>query len=73
LKQTLLTVRKVAEELDRCSDFVRDEMSKKRLAYHKIGGRYYIATEDLADYVNRSRVAAFGERRAKKSKDGAAR
>lgn len=55
------------------SDFVRDQMEKKKLAYHKIGGRYFIAEEDLEKYIERSRVAAFGERPPLKLKEGAAK
>jgi hypothetical protein len=61
----LLDIRKVAERMERCKDFVREQMRLKRLAYHKIGGRYYVSEEDLADYLARSRVAAFGERKTK--------
>jgi excisionase family DNA binding protein len=63
------TIRQAAEVLEMSADFVRDQMEKKRLAYHKIGGRYYIAEDDLNEYIARSRVAAFGESVHRKSKE----
>jgi excisionase family DNA binding protein len=56
------SVRKVAEELGRSTDFVRNEINRKRLAHHRLGGRIYISLDDLQEYLNRSRVAAFGEK-----------
>jgi excisionase family DNA binding protein len=62
----LLTIKQTAERTERSTDFWRDEITRKRIAYHKIGGRYYIAEEDLNDYMTRARVAAYGERPVKR-------
>jgi excisionase family DNA binding protein len=66
-----LTVQKAAERLEMSSDFVRDQMEKKRIAYFKIGGRYFIAEDDLEEFIRRSRVAAFGERPLKRKEASA--
>jgi excisionase family DNA binding protein len=62
----LLSVSQTAEELGRSTDFVRDEISRKHLAHHRMGGRIFVSRDDLIDYVKRCRVAAFGERPRKK-------
>jgi excisionase family DNA binding protein len=61
----LMTINEVATSLGRHSDFIRDEINRKRLAYYKIGGRFFISQKDLAAYVERSRIAAFGEKATK--------
>jgi excisionase family DNA binding protein len=63
------SVSKAAEELGMSTDFVRNEIHRKRLAHHRLGGRIYISRDDLQAYLARSRVAAFGEnsRRARKA------
>jgi len=67
LKRQLLTVQKIAEDISRSTDFVRDEIKKRRLSHLRIGGRLYVTEDDLAAYLERSRVAAYGERPAKRS------
>jgi excisionase family DNA binding protein len=61
LKSKLFSVREAAKELGRSTDFVRDEINRKRLAYHRLGGRIFVCERDLEAYLNRSRIAAFGE------------
>jgi len=60
------TIKEVARELERSEDFVRDEITKRRIAHLKIGGRLYVTQSDLTDYLERCRVAAYGERARKK-------
>jgi excisionase family DNA binding protein len=69
----LLTIKEAAERIGRSTDFVRDEVSKKKIAHHRLGGRYYVSEQDLSEYLSRSRVAAFGETVRKKSQGVAAR
>jgi excisionase family DNA binding protein len=65
-KFDLLAVNEVAEALGRSQDFIRDEIAKGKLAHHRIGGRIFVTEEDLAEYVTRSRIAAYGERPVKR-------
>ena len=56
-----LTLSETAHEL-RCSvDFVRDEISRRKLAVYRLGWRLYVSRDDLSDYLKRSRISAFGE------------
>jgi excisionase family DNA binding protein len=57
-----LTIAETATELRSSTDFVRDEIRRRRLASIRLGWRYFIAREDLEDYLKRSRTAAFGEK-----------
>jgi excisionase family DNA binding protein len=61
LKSKLFSVREAAKELGRSTDFVRDEINRKRLAHHRLGGRIFVSERDLEAYLNRNRIAAFGE------------
>jgi excisionase family DNA binding protein len=60
-----LTVSETAEALGRRRWFVYKELEAKRLAFYLIGGRRMISQGDLDDYVQRSRVAALGEKKKK--------
>ena len=64
----LLTIKQTAEELGRSTDFIRNEINRKHLAHHRLGGRIFISRDDLTAYLKRSRVAAFGESPRKKLK-----
>jgi excisionase family DNA binding protein len=68
----LLTIKETAKRTTWSTDFIRDEIKGKRIAFHKIAGRYYIAEQDLEDYIARARVAAFGERPPLKRKEARA-
>jgi excisionase family DNA binding protein len=57
-----LTIAETATELRSSTDFVRDEIRRRRLASIRLGWRYFIAREDLEAYLKRSRTAAFGEK-----------
>jgi excisionase family DNA binding protein len=59
-----LTIAETATELRSSTDFVRDEIRKRRLASLRLGWRYFIAREDLEVYLKRSRIAALGEPRS---------
>jgi excisionase family DNA binding protein len=61
MPRDLLSINKAAEELGRSTDFVRNEINRKRLAHHRLGGRIYISKADLEEYLLRRRVSAFGE------------
>jgi excisionase family DNA binding protein len=61
LKSKLFSVRETAKELGRSTDFVRDEINRKRLAHHRLGGRIFVSERDLEAYLNRNRIAALGE------------
>jgi excisionase family DNA binding protein len=61
-----LTIAETAKELRKSTDFVRNEISKRRLASFRLGWRYFVAREDLEAYLERSRTAAFGELRTAK-------
>jgi excisionase family DNA binding protein len=69
----LLTIKEAVEKIGRSTDFIRDEVAKKKLAHHRLGGRYYVSDEDLSEYLSRSRVAAYGETVRKKSQGVVAR
>jgi excisionase family DNA binding protein len=61
----LLSVAKAAELLGRKRWFIYDEINRKRIAYHRIGGQICISQRDLDDYVARARIAALGEKKTK--------
>ena len=65
------TVKEVAKELKRSDDFMYDEIRLNHIAYLKIGGRFYITQSDLDAYLERARVAAYGERPLKRKEVGA--
>jgi len=65
----LFTIKETAERTKWSTDFIRDEIHGGRLAFHKIGGRYYLSEQDVEDYVARCRVAASGERPHSKRKE----
>jgi excisionase family DNA binding protein len=67
----LLSVIQIAQELRRSTDFVRDEINRKRLAHHRMGGRIFVSRDDLRAYLKRCRVAAFGENPQKACSAGA--
>lgn len=54
----LLSIREAAAVLVVSQDFVRDEIRRKRLAHNRLGRRFYISPADLAEYLQRTRVAA---------------
>jgi excisionase family DNA binding protein len=58
----ILTIAETATEIRSSTDFVRDEIRKRRLASHRLGWKYFITREDLDAYLKRSRVAALGEK-----------
>jgi excisionase family DNA binding protein len=60
-KYDLLSVKEFAESIGRSTDFARDEIDKRRIAHHRLGGRIFITESDLKDYLRRSRTAAYGE------------
>ena len=60
-----LSVAQVAEELGRARWFVYKLLDDHKLAFHMIGGHRKISQADLDAYVERSRVAALGERKPK--------
>jgi excisionase family DNA binding protein len=64
-KYDLLSVKEFAEAIDRSTDFARDEINKRRIAHHRLGGRIFITEADLKDYLQRARVAAYGERKVR--------
>jgi excisionase family DNA binding protein len=66
------SVKQVAQNLERSQDFIRDEISKRRIAHLRIGGRLYVTESDLHAYIQRCRVAAYGESVQKKSQGAAA-
>jgi excisionase family DNA binding protein len=57
-----LTIAETAVELRRSTDFVRSEISRRRLAFIRLGWRYFITREDLEAYLKRFRTAALGEK-----------
>ena len=61
----LLSVIQTAEQLNRTRWFIYDEIKKRHLPYHQIGGRICISQADLDAYVARSRVSALGEKKSK--------
>jgi excisionase family DNA binding protein len=58
-----LTIAETAMELRSSTDFVRDEIRKRRLASIRLGWRYFVVRRDLEAYLERARTAALGERR----------
>jgi excisionase family DNA binding protein len=62
------TIKELAEELERSQDFIRDEISKRRIAFHRLGRRLYVTQSDLDAYLQRSRTPAFAERKPKEGK-----
>jgi excisionase family DNA binding protein len=68
LNLEFLSVSETAAELGRSTDFIRDEIDRRRLASHRFGNRIFVARNDLAAYLKRSRAAAFGEKPRKKIK-----
>jgi excisionase family DNA binding protein len=59
----MFSVAQAATELGRKRWFIYQLLDEKKLAYYLIGGRRCISRRDLDEYVNRSRVAALGERK----------
>jgi excisionase family DNA binding protein len=57
-----LTVPEVAAVVRRPAQFIYDEITRKRIAVHRIGGRIFISERDLDHYIERSRQPALGER-----------
>jgi excisionase family DNA binding protein len=57
-----LTIAETAAELRSCTDFVRDEIRRRKLAFHRFGWRILISRDDLEDYLRRTRTAAYGEK-----------
>lgn len=53
---------KVAEILDRSIDATRDLISNRKIAHYRIGGRIMVSESDLEAYLDRQRVAAYGEK-----------
>lgn len=58
-----LTIAETATELRSSTDFVRDEIRRKKLAFVRLGWKYFITREDLESYLKRSRTPALGELR----------
>jgi excisionase family DNA binding protein len=58
----ILTIAEAATELRGSTDFVRDEIRRRRLAFFRLGWKYFITRRDLEAYLERSRTAAFGEK-----------
>jgi len=61
---SLLSVMQAAEHLGLTAWYVYQKIYSRQIAFHKIGGRIFIAQTDLDDYVARGRVAALGEKKA---------
>jgi excisionase family DNA binding protein len=61
----MLSVAEAAKELRRNRWFIYDEITHKRIACYRIGGKIAISRRDLDDYIARARVAALGEKKTK--------
>jgi len=59
----LLSVAQAAKELGRHRWFVYNEIAKRRIPFHRLGGLLFIHKRDLRNYVARSRIAALGEKK----------
>jgi excisionase family DNA binding protein len=57
-----LSIAETAAELRVSTDFVRDEIGKRRLASIRLGWKFFITREDLEAYLKRNRTSAFGEK-----------
>jgi excisionase family DNA binding protein len=61
LHSELLDIKQTAEALGRCTDFVRNEIDRKKLAVHRFGNRLFVSRDDLDAYLKRIREPAIGE------------
>jgi excisionase family DNA binding protein len=57
----------VAEILHRSIDATRDLISNRKIAHYRIGGRIMVSKPDLEAYLDRQRVAAYGEKAPNKA------
>jgi excisionase family DNA binding protein len=62
LHPEFLTIKQVADELGRSTDFIRTEIKLQHLASHRMGGRIFISRRDLTHYIEKSRTPAVGEK-----------
>jgi excisionase family DNA binding protein len=54
-------IKNVAEILNISPDATRDLISKRAIAHHRIGGKIMVSESDLEAYLDRQRIAAYGE------------
>ena len=59
----LLSLKQVADKLNRSYIFVWREVRRNRLASYKLGGQYSVSEVDLENYLAARRQSALGERR----------
>jgi len=53
----LLSVYEAAERLGVSSFFIRREIARGKLGCHRLGRRIYVSQKDMAEYLERVRVA----------------
>jgi excisionase family DNA binding protein len=62
----LLSLKQVADRLNRSYIFVWREVRRNRLTSYKLGGQYSVSEVDLENYMAARRQSALGERRTAK-------
>jgi hypothetical protein len=61
-RYNLLTITQARKQFPRSAWWYYDKIEKNEIAYHEIGGRYFIAQDDLDRLIDSSRHAPHGER-----------
>ena len=58
LNRKIFSLRQAAREMGRSIYFLREEITRKRIAHLRLGNRIFFAEEDLTEYLARCRIAA---------------